>query len=101
VPYDECDIDEENGGEDPGSEYDGESEATGMFDLGDVSAALSVRNSRKLCHTTSMMSMRRMTVTTLAASTMASQKRRVCSIFVTLAQLSASETAGSCAIRRV
>jgi hypothetical protein len=52
VPYDEYDIDEENGGEDPGCEYDGELAATGMFDLRDVSAALSVRNSRKLWRTT-------------------------------------------------
>jgi hypothetical protein len=37
-------------------------------DLREVSAALSVRISRKLCHTTSMMSMRRMAVRTLAAS---------------------------------
>jgi hypothetical protein len=71
VPYEEYDVDEENGGHDPGGEYDGELAATGMFDLRDVSAALSVRNTWKLGHTTCMMSMR-MAATTLAASTMAS-----------------------------
>jgi hypothetical protein len=69
MPYDEYDLDEENGGQDPGGYYNGELAATGMFDLRGGSAALSVRNSRKLCHTTSMMSRRRMAVKTLAAST--------------------------------
>jgi hypothetical protein len=53
VPYDDYDVDEENGGQDPGGEYDGEYDATGM------------------------MSMRRMAVRTLTASTMASMTRRV------------------------
>jgi hypothetical protein len=75
VPYDEYDVDEENDGHDPGGEYDGESEATGVFDLRDVSAALIVRNSRKLRHTRSTMSMRRMVVRTLVASTTASRMR--------------------------
>jgi hypothetical protein len=69
------DVDEENGGEEPGGEYDGELAVTGMFDLHDVSAALSVRNSRKLYHRTSMTSMRRMVVRTLASSTTASETR--------------------------
>jgi hypothetical protein len=72
VPYDEYDLDEENGGQDPGDYYHGELAATGMFDFRDVSAALSVRNTWKLGYTTRMMTMRRMAVKTLTTSTMVS-----------------------------
>jgi hypothetical protein len=43
------DVDEENGGQDPGGEYDGELAATGMFDLRDVSAALSESETAGSC----------------------------------------------------
>jgi hypothetical protein len=73
MPYDEYDLDEENGGQDAGGEYHGELAATGLFDLRDFSAALSVRNTWKLGYTTRMMSMRRMAVKTLAVSITASE----------------------------
>jgi hypothetical protein len=68
IPYDEYNFDEENGGEEHGSEYTARSDVY-VGDLRAGSAALSVRNSTKLYHTTCMMSMRSMAVKTLAVST--------------------------------
>jgi hypothetical protein len=42
VPYDEYDVDEENGGHDPGSKYDCESDAMSMFAIFVRLAQLSV-----------------------------------------------------------
>jgi hypothetical protein len=49
VPYDEYDVDKENDGHDPGSEYDCESDATSMFAIFVRLAQLSVLETAGSC----------------------------------------------------